>query len=108
MTAMTFAPGSLLNVNIPQPPVKGVRITSLGQKRYDPQIIEKHDPRGVSYFWIGTGRPKATGGRGSDIRAVAQGFVSITPLQTDPTDSVQAENLRNAGTFDGCGCDPGD
>ena len=108
MTAMTFAPGSLLNVNIPPLPVKGVRITSLGQKRYDPQIIEKHDPRGASYFWIGTGRPKATGGPGSDIRAVAQGFVSITPLQTDPTDAVLAENLRNAGTFDGCGCDSGD
>jgi 5'-nucleotidase len=108
MTTMTFPPGSLFNVNIPPPPFKGVRVTCLGQKRYNPRIIEKRDPRRVSYFWIGTGRPKATGNSGSDIKAVARGFVSVTPLQTDPTDAVLAENLRKAGAFDGCGRDAED
>lgn len=105
MAAMTVPPGSLFNVNIPPPPTKGVRITALGQKRYDPRIIEKRDPRRASYFWIGTGRPKASGNSGSDIKAVAQGFVSVTPLHTNPTDTVLAENLRKAGAFDGCGRD---
>ena len=78
--------GTTLNVNVPPPPCKGVRVTDLGQKRYTPEIVEKKDPRENSYFWIGTGRPRPSGGASSDIRAVAAGFVSITPLHKDMTD----------------------
>jgi 5'-nucleotidase len=78
--------GLTLNVNIPPPPFMGVRITTLGEKRYTPEIVEKKDPRLNSYYWIGTGEPRPSGGPSSDIRAVAAGAVSVTPLRMDLTD----------------------
>lgn len=78
--------GTTLNVNIPPPPFKGIRVTDLGEKRYTPEIVEKKDPRENSYFWIGTGRPQPSGGVSSDIMAVAAGYVSITPIHKDMTD----------------------
>jgi 5'-nucleotidase len=79
-------PGLTLNINIPPGPVRGVRISTLGEKRYDPEIIEKKDPRENVYYWIGSGRPKALGGRATDVRAVGLGYISVTPLHTDLTD----------------------
>jgi 5'-nucleotidase len=78
--------GLTLNVNIPPPPIKGVRMTELGEKRYDPEIVEKRDPRNNTYFWIGSGKPTPIGGRASDVWAVGHGYISITPLHTDLTD----------------------
>ncbi len=83
-----------LNINIPPPPFKGVRITNLGEKRYNPEIIEKRDPRNNFYYWIGPGNPRRTGGPKSDIRASEEGFVSITPLHTDLTDFRMLEAPR--------------
>ena len=78
-------PGTALNVNIPAPPVKGVRITRLGWKFYDPEIIEKTDPRNASYYWIGTGTPRRVGDAGTDVMAAHAGYISLTPLHTDMT-----------------------
>lgn len=78
--------GITLNVNIPPPPVKGVRITTVGQKRYIPEIIEKKDPRESAYYWLGRGSPTLIGGQNTDVQAAHQGFISITPLHTDMTD----------------------
>jgi 5'-nucleotidase len=79
-------PGVALNVNIPPPPIAGLRITKLGIKRYEPEIIEKKDPRENSYFWIGRGNPRVFGDDESDIKAAQQGFISVTPLHLDLTD----------------------
>ena len=78
--------GITLNINIPPTPVKGIRIAKLGQKRYNPEIIAKKDPRGELYYWIGPGNPRASGDDGTDVRAVLRGFITITPLHTDLTD----------------------
>ncbi len=78
--------GLTLNINIPPPPVKGVRITSLGEKRYDPEIVEKKDPRENIYYWIGSGTPTSIGDKRSDVQAVRNGYISVTPLHTDLTD----------------------
>ena len=75
-----------LNINIPPPPVKGIKISKLGQKRYDPEIIEEKDPRNRTYYWLGTGNPKPIGDKDSDVKIVKRGFISITPLQFDLTD----------------------
>lgn len=75
-----------LNVNVPPPPVKGALVTVLGEKHYNPEIVEKKDPRGNSYFWIGTGSPEVFGPSESDVAAVTRGFISVTPLDTDLTD----------------------
>ena len=78
-------PGISLNVNIPAPPVKGVKITRLGWKFYDPEIIEKTDPREAVYYWIGTGTPRRVGDAGTDVMAAHDGYISLTPLHTDVT-----------------------
>jgi 5'-nucleotidase len=77
--------GVTLNINIPSPPVKGVRVTKLGQNFYSPEIIEKKDPRGAAYFWIGTGNPRPVGDASTDVHAVRRGYISLTPLQADLT-----------------------
>jgi len=77
--------GIALNVNIPPPPAKGVKITRLGWKFYDPDIIEKTDPRNASYYWIGTGTPRRVGDAGTDVMATHDGYITLTPLHTDMT-----------------------
>jgi 5'-nucleotidase len=89
-------PATALNVNIPQPPVRGVKITRLGWKFYNPEIIEKTDPRNSSYYWIGTGTPRRVGDAGTDVMAAHAGYISLTPLHTDMTahHTLRAEKLR--------------
>jgi len=91
--------GITLNINIPPPPLKGIRVVKLGQKRYNPEIIEKSDPRNRTYFWIGTGKPKAIGDRGSDVRVIKEGYITITPLHSDKTDYPSIEDVRFQKTF---------
>jgi len=81
-----FPPELALNINIPPPPVKGIKISKLGQKRYDPEIIKKKDPRNRTYYWLGTGNPKPIGDEDSDVKVVKRGFITITPLMFDLTD----------------------
>jgi len=78
--------GITLNINIPPPPLRGLKITKVGIKRYEPEIIEKKDPRENSYYWIGRGNPSIIGDRETDVRAAQGGHVSVTPLRMDFTD----------------------
>jgi 5'-nucleotidase len=99
--ASGLPPGTALNVNIPPPPVKGVKITRLGWKFYDPEIIEKTDPRDSSYFWIGTGVPRRVGEKDMDVIAAHEGYITLTPLHTDMTahhvlSSVKLRRLAKA------------
>lgn len=86
-----------LNINFPPPPIKGIKLTKLGQKRYNPEIIEKKDPRQDSYYWIGLGNPKAEGDKNSDVMVVKEGYISITPLHTDLTNykTIQHPTFKN-------------
>lgn len=77
--------GITLNVNIPSPPPKGIRLAKLGEKRYNPEIITKVDPRGRTYYWIGTGNPQAVGDKTSDVHVIQEGYITLTPLHRDPT-----------------------
>ena len=77
--------GVTLNINIPPPPVRGARLTKLGEKRYNPEILEKKDPRNRTYYWIGTGRPKTIGDAESDVMVIKKGFITITPVHRDMT-----------------------
>jgi len=76
---------TLWNVNIPPGPLKGFRVTRMGRRRYGENIVEKIDPRGRPYYWIG-GAHVDTHADGTDLTAVAEGWVSITPLHLDLTD----------------------
>lgn len=78
--------GITLNINIPPPPIKGIKLAKLGQKRYNPEIVVKKDPRNRTYYWIGTGNPKEIGDKDSDVMLFKKGFLTITPLHADSTD----------------------
>jgi 5'-nucleotidase len=78
-------PATLLNVNVPARPPRGVRLTRLGKRRYAEGVIEDTDPRGRRCFWIGGGDPVWEALDGTDFPTVADGYISITPLQLDMT-----------------------
>jgi 5'-nucleotidase len=78
----------LLNVNVPDLPeeqIKGVRITRQGLRVYHDLLDARKDPRGRPYYWIGGEAPSGVPEDGSDVGVLAEGYVSITPLQLDLT-----------------------
>jgi 5'-nucleotidase len=70
----------VFNVNIPTRNNGKILLTTLGNKRYQPEIIEKKDPRGKMYYWIGTGNPLYLGEEGTDIWAVKNGYISLSAI----------------------------
>lgn len=89
--------GITININIPPPPVKGIKLAKLGQKRYNPEIVVKKDPRNRTYYWIGTGQPKEIGDKDSDVFVFKEGFLTITPLHADSTDytAMKSQALKD-------------
>ncbi len=88
---------TLFNVNLPAVPaseVKGIRVTSLGRRRYADSITRAKDPSGKEYFWIGGGVVHWRGDADSDFQAVEDGFVSVTPLHLDLTNYELLEDIR--------------
>lgn len=88
---------TLFNVNLPAiapADVKGIRITSLGQRRYADSITRAKDPSGREYFWIGGGVAHWRGAEDSDFQALDDGYVSITPLHLDLTNYELLEEIR--------------
>jgi 5'-nucleotidase len=89
---------TLLNVNVPCLPydqIKGLRITRQGLRVYRDQLDRRVDPRGVPYYWIGGEAPTGIPEEGTDVGALSQGFVSITPLQMDMTAYPAMESLES-------------
>lgn len=78
-------PGVILNVNFPHSDFAGVKVTKLGKRIYSEGVIERLDPRGRKYYWIGGDEPTWFPGENTDFEAVQHGFVSITPLHLDLT-----------------------
>ncbi len=93
----SFPDHTLLNVNLPAIPpeeVRGIKVTSLGQRHYSDSITRALDPKGREYFWIGGGISAWAGGEDADFRAVRGGFISVTPLHLDLTDYKLLEEIR--------------
>ena len=81
-------PGVLLNVNVPGLPagqVRGVLLTRMGLRIYRDELLRRLDPRGRPYYWIGGPEPTGVEDEGTDIWAVAHGYISVTPLKLDLT-----------------------
>lgn len=79
---------TLLNVNVPYlkaEDIHGFRITRQGLRVYHSRLDERVDPRGRPYYWIGGDAPTGVSESGTDVGALAAGFVSVTPLQLDLT-----------------------
>lgn len=86
----------LLNVNFPALPageIAGARVTRLGIRYYHDVIVERADPRGRPYYWIGGEPPTGESEEGTDVGALACGCISITPLNLDMTDRGQLARI---------------
>lgn len=86
----------LLNVNVPAGPVRGYRFVPLGRRDYGNEVVEKTDPRGRKYYWIGgEGGARHDDIPGSDCNTVLlDGLASVTPLRLDWTHDPLVEELR--------------
>ncbi|MDE1943283.1 MAG: 5'/3'-nucleotidase SurE [Betaproteobacteria bacterium] len=88
---------TLLNVNVPDMPfeqIRGFKITRLGRRHKAEPVIKSVNPRGDPVYWVGAAGPAADAGEGTDFDAVANGWVSVTPLQVDLTHFQQLEPLQ--------------
>ncbi len=78
----------ILNVNVPDLPyeqLRGIRATRLGHRHRSEPVIRARDPRGREVYWVGAAGEGADTAEGTDFHAVAEGYVSVTPLQVDLT-----------------------
>lgn len=93
-------PGIIMNVNFPDvapDEVKGIAATFQGRR--DQQIMKidpRYDGRGIPYYWIAFDRSPPETAPGSDLRALAEGRISVTPLRLDMTDEPQMTKLAQA------------
>jgi 5'-nucleotidase len=95
--ANSLPEGVLLNVNVPCLPeeqIKGIQITRQGLRVYHDALDARKDPRGRPYYWIGGEFPTGVAEDGTDFGALAEGFVSITPLHLDLTAYKAMDKLK--------------
>ena len=96
-SAPEFPRNMLLNINLPDRPaasVEGTRVTRLGSRYFSDSLTRMQDPWGRDIMWIGGGTITWTGGEESDHVAVAEGYISVTPLQMDLTNFGLIETVR--------------
>ena len=89
---------TLLNVNVPYldgKRLKGFHVTRQGQRIYRDELVRREDPRGKPYYWIGGESPTGVAESGTDFGELAEGYVSITPIQLDLTDYQALEKIKN-------------
>ena len=90
--------GTLLNVNIPNRPmdeIKGYRVTRMAKSRFKEIFHKRSDPRGNVYYWLDGDMQVLDSDPDSDVNAVADGWVSITPISTDLTHRPAYDELRD-------------
>ncbi|MCP5269422.1 MAG: 5'/3'-nucleotidase SurE [Zoogloeaceae bacterium] len=88
----------LLNVNVPDVPldqIRGIRVTRLGRRHKAEPVIKAQTPRGETVYWVGAAGEAADAGEGTDFHAVANNYVSVTPLQIDLTHTGQLSMIES-------------
>jgi 5'-nucleotidase len=86
---------TLLNVNIPLGDVKGVQITRQGRRHYHDVLVERLDPMGRPYYWIGGERPTGDVNEvGTDVWAIANGYISVTPIHLDMSAHILLDTIK--------------
>jgi 5'-nucleotidase len=102
LTETRIEPRTLVNVNFPALPadqVKGIKVVRQGIRDYGRLKIDKRtDPRGYHYYWFGLGPAISTPTHATDLEAVADGYVSVTPLHLDLTHESSLEALKERFT----------
>lgn len=99
LLAMDMPPRTLVNVNFPALPVddiRGVRVVRQGFHDYSRgSIVEGTDPRGYRYYWFGLHGIEQSPGNDSDLEAIDEGYIAVTPLQLDLTHDASLAALRS-------------
>lgn len=88
---------TILNVNVPDVPyeaLRGYQVTRLGYRHRSERIVRSQDPRGRPVYWIGRAGVGQDAGPGTDFHAVANNYVSVTPLQIDLTRHSMLDDIR--------------
>lgn len=94
-----LSPLTFLNVNIPSiesVEIRGHRVTQMGQRVYEDRVEMRNDPWGRPYYWQGGVVVMQTDQPGTDVQAVSQGFVSITPVSMDWTNHGDRTRLEHS------------
>ena len=87
---------TLLNVNVPSVRrIKGYRVTTQGKRYFGDVVVEKLDPRGNKYYWIGGEVDRWEGGEDCDFHAIDKGYISVTPLHLDLTNYSSIEAIED-------------
>jgi 5'-nucleotidase len=88
----------ILNVNVPDladAELRGVTVTRLGNRHRSERVLRAQDPRGRDVYWVGSAGAGQDAGPGTDFHAVANGYVSVTPLQIDLTRHAAVAELEH-------------
>lgn len=97
---MAMARRTVININFPALPadqVRGIRVARQGFHDYQRStLIEARDPRGKTYYWFGLEQMEHTLDHGTDLEAVADGYIALTPLQLDLTHHASIGTLAKA------------
>jgi 5'-nucleotidase len=97
LLARSLPKNTCLNVNVPNRSwgtIQGVAVTTLGQRIYGRALSPRVDPRGLTYYWMAGAVPRGVAEPGSDIAAIEEGKISITPLKLYLTDEAFLPDLR--------------
>ncbi len=88
--------GTLLNVNVPpgSTAIKGARATHLGTRRYKNSFDRRTDPRGLVYYWLAGDLVEGEEEENSDVRAVQEGYISVTPIHFNLTNEAVMPQLE--------------
>ena len=98
LIAEPWPAGVLMNINFPDrtpDAIEGVEITSQGRR--DQQLLgveERHDTWGAPYYWLGYAKRRSNPARGTDLWAVYNGWISVTPLSMNLTDQPMRSRLQ--------------
>lgn len=92
-----WEPRSLVNINFPPlaaDQVRGIRVVGQGLRDYGRlRLVKGTDPRGYDYYWFGLGPTVSTPGHRTDLEAIQDGYISVTPLHLDLTHRPSLEPL---------------
>ena len=97
VTQVSWPKDVLMNVNFPaasRMPIAGIEVTREGRSKLGDEVIENKDPRGHSYYWIGARQAALNYPKGTDLHAVENGFVSVTPISLNMTHKPTIKTLK--------------
>lgn len=98
LTSLDIPNATLFNVNFPPvfgSEIRGVKLTRLGRRVFTDSVRPMLDPWGRPIYWIGAGAMSWTGAEDSDYRAIADGYISVTPLHLDLTHGAMLDTAES-------------